>query len=151
MSRSTGLPAALALAIGLAGCGGSSTKTVTQAVPPAPAATAPKPSATAPTATTPSPKPPTATAQTPETPTTPAQSSCGSTAGHFIRSIQSVGAGCATARQVANGWLARVQAGSDPAKPITVSGYVCAASFRGQLAVAVCRSGPSRIAFTAQP
>ena len=141
----------LALAIGLAGCGGSSTMTVTQTVAQTPTATAPKPSTTAPTATTPSPKPPTATVPTPESPTTPAQSTCGTTAGHFIRSIQSVGADCATAKQVANGWLARVQGGSDPGKPITVSAYVCAARFRGQLAVALCRSGPSRIVFTARP
>ena len=140
----------LALAIGLAGCGGSSTKTITQTVAHPPTASAPKPSPTAPTATTPSPKPPTAT-PTPESPATPAQSTCGTTAGHFIRSIQSLGAGCATAKQVANGWLARVQGGSDPAKPIAVSGYVCAARFRGQVAVALCRSGPSRIAFTARP
>jgi hypothetical protein len=52
---------------------------------------------------------------------------------------------------VANAWLARVQGGADPAKPISVGGYVCAARFRGQLAVALCRNGPSRIVFAAQP
>jgi hypothetical protein len=141
----------LAAATALAGCGGSTTKTVTQAVAPIPTTTSPQASATTPTTTTPSPKPPTATTPTPETPTGRAPTSCGTTAGHFIRSIQTIGADCGTARQVANAWLARVQHGSDPAKPITAGAYVCAARFQGQLAVALCRAGPSRIVFSAQP
>jgi hypothetical protein len=131
--------------ISLGGCGGS-TKTVTRTVAtPAPAttATAPPPTTTsAPSATAPA--------------APPAQRvSCGTAASHFIKQIQAHGADCSRARAVATAWLAQVQRGKNPAKPIDVTGYQCAARFRGQLAAVLCEEGGhpagARIVFAAQP
>jgi hypothetical protein len=81
--------------------------------------------------------------------------SCGSLAGRFVTRLQAVGTDCTTARGVAGAWLAQVQKGTDPSKPIDVQDYQCAARFRGQLAAVLCEQGgdPSRarIVFAAQP
>lgn len=140
----TGLAAAAALAIG--GCGGSTT-TVTRTVA-TPTTTVTQTVATPPPTTT---SPP----ATATTPAPPRPASCGTAASHFIKKIQAVGADCSRARSVATAWLAQVQRGSNPAKPIEVAGYRCAARFRGQLAAVLCEEGGDptrgRIVFAAQP
>lgn len=129
-----GLAAAVAVALG--GCGQSTTTvTRTVATPPATTATAPSATATAPAA--------------------PQHVSCGTAAAHFVKKIEAVGADCPRARAVATSWLAQVQRGSNPAQPIDVAGYRCAARFRGPLAAVLCEEGGNpaggRIAFAAQP
>lgn len=133
------IPVLLVAAIApLSGCGGSSTETVTHTV-----------SAPSTTATTPS------VPTSKSTPSAPSRVSCGSVAGRFVTRIQAIGANCAKARAVATAWVAQVQKGTDPSKPIDVQGYQCAARFRGPVAAVLCEQGgdPSRprIAFAAQP
>ena len=117
--------AAIALAVALSSCGQSSTKTVTRTVG---ARTAPA---------------------------TSSRAACGSVAGNFITQIEAAGVDCPTARGVARRWLAEVQRGSDPSKPIEIAGYRCRARFRGQRATALCERGgdpaAAHIAFAAHP
>jgi hypothetical protein len=144
-------------AFALAACGGSSDdsgpKTTAQTAS-TPTATAPSPTVTVPTVTTPKPKEPTVETDTipaPKPPRQNAKSACGNVAGNFIKNIQTHAVPCSAARSVAQGWLAQVQKGSNPAQPISVSGYTCAARFRGELAAVLCQHGGARIVFSAQP
>lgn len=152
-------------AFALASCGGSSDSSspkTTAQTQPAPTATAPTPTVTVPTVTTPKPK--TTTTQTSTTPAPKPPPSadpgktkraCGNVAGNFIKHIQTDVVPCNVARAVAQGWLTQVQKGSNPAQPITVSGYTCFARFRGELAAVSCddRADPrrARIVFSGQP
>jgi hypothetical protein len=145
-------------AFALASCGGSSdhsSPNTTAQSPTTPTASAPT-TVTVPTVTTPS---RTTTAPTVETDTIPApkpppqnpKHACGNVAGNFIKNIQTVAVPCSAARAVAQQWLAQVQKGSNPAQPISVSGFTCAARFRGELAAVLCERSGARIVFSAQP
>jgi hypothetical protein len=168
--RLLAVPLLLALAAGVAACGGSK-HAADVTTPPLGAASAPAGTATAPaTGTTPAaPAPATTTApRTTATTTAPsrtttttsspqgtggAQAGCdGSVAGGFIRGVQAGGTDCARARDVASAWFAAVHGGAAPDSRISAAGYACAATMTGERASVACSAADgSKVAFTASP
>jgi hypothetical protein len=146
----TALPALLVLAA-LAGCGGDDngkstvTQTVTTPTSSQPTSTAqPTTTDTTPHATTTQPRP------------TPAakRASCGSVGGGFVSQIQAVGVACVGARNTAEDWFRRIQAGDDPHGAVTALTFTCHSTFAGEAAQVRCVNQIDRsitVSFHASP
>jgi hypothetical protein len=75
-----------------------------------------------------------------------------------VTGISGSGVGCSTAVQVADGWLAQLQKGLNPASTISVSAgatFACDGHFHGSAATVLCQQNGSpsqpHVAFLAHP